>query len=130
MAVEEVIHGVASLDTPALEDFFQQVAQLLAERKAPHLSKRESELLQQINAGYPNGMTKRYEYLLSQKRKQAISPVEQQELIELSNHFETLDAKRLKDLLDLAQLREIPLDELLNNLKQPNDGSELVGQIK
>ena len=120
VAVDDVLTGVASLDTAELEDFFQKVAQVLAERKAPHLSNRESELLRKINAGYPEGMTKRYEHLLAQQKKHAISPAEQQELIKISDHFETYDAKRLESLLELAQLRGISLDELLKNISQPS----------
>ena len=120
VAVDDVLAGVASLDTAELEDFFQKVAQVLAERKAPHLSNRESELLRKINAGYPEDMTKRYEYLLAQQKKHALPPAEQQELIEISDHFETYDAKRLESLLELAQLRSISLDELLKNISQPS----------
>ncbi len=120
VAVDDVLNGVATLATPELEDFFQKVAQVLAERKAPHLSKRESELLQKINAGYPDGMTKRYEYLLSQQKKQAISLAEQQELISIVDLFEIFDTKRVEFLLALAQLRNISLEELLKNMKRPS----------
>ncbi len=118
--VDDVLHGVATLNTAELEDFFQKVAQVLAERKAPHLSNRESELLQKINAGYPDGITKRYEYLLSQSKKQTISTAEQEELIGTSDLFEAFDVKRIELLIELAQLRNVSLDELLENMKQPS----------
>lgn len=49
--LDDVLNGVAALEAPELEDFFHKVAQVLAERKAPHLSESESELLRKINAG-------------------------------------------------------------------------------
>lgn len=118
--LDDVLNGVAALDTPELEEFFHKVAQVLAERKAPHLSASESELLRKINAGYPQELTKRYEYLLTQKKKQALSSGEQQELVEISDQFEALDALRMENLLALSQLRNISLEELLRNLKQPS----------
>lgn len=120
VAVDDVLTGVATLDTAELEDFFQRVAQVLAERKAPHLSHHEAELLLKINIGYPSDMTKRYEYLLAQKKAQTISPAGQQELIDLSDHFEALDTARLQYLIELAQLREVSLDELLKKMNQPS----------
>jgi len=49
--LDEVLDGVAQLDTPTLEQFVYQVSSLLAHRKAPSLSQRETELLAEINRG-------------------------------------------------------------------------------
>ncbi|MEI6408506.1 MAG: hypothetical protein WCR52_03940 [Bacteroidota bacterium] len=118
--LDDVLNGVAALETPELEDFFHKVAQVLAERKSSHLSESESELLRKINAGYPQELTKRYEYLLTQKKKQALSSGEQQEMVEISDQFEAFDALRMEHLLALSQLRNMPLEQLLKNLKQPS----------
>jgi len=118
--VEDVLSGIASLNTPELEDFFQKVSQVLAERKAPHLSSSEAELLKKINTGYPVEMAGRYEYLSTQKDKRALSPVEQQELVKITDNFEILDTERLESLLKLAHFRDISLEDLLKKLKQPS----------
>lgn len=120
VALDDVLNGVAALNTPELELFFQKVAQVLAERKAPHLSGRESELLQLINLGYPPEMTERFEHLTTKQQKSALLAPEKNELLEIVNQFETMDAKRLEALIELAALRDISLDELLKNLKQPS----------
>jgi hypothetical protein len=120
VAVDDVLNGVARLNTPELEDFFYKVAQVLAARKAPHLSKLESELLQKINAGYPDVVSKRFEQLLTKKEQQVLTPLEQQELIDITDHLEVFDAKRLEALLELATLRDVSLDELLKHMTQPS----------
>lgn len=122
VAVEDVLHGVAALDTPDLENFFQRVAQVLAERKSPHLGKRESELLIQINAGYPVELTLRYEQLLLLKQQAGLSPSEQEELIAITGQFEALDAQRLECLMELANLRDVSLEHLLDEMKRPSGG--------
>jgi hypothetical protein len=120
VAVDDVLDGVARLNTPELEDFFHKVAQVLAVRKAPHLSKLESELLLKINAGYPDVVSKRFEQLLTKKEQQVLTTLEQQELVEITEQFEAFDAKKLEALLELAQLRDVSLDELLKHMTQPS----------
>jgi hypothetical protein len=114
--VKEVLNGVAKLNTKELETFMNQVAQLLAKRKAKSLSHRESELLLKINVGYPPDMKNRFEILNAKMRASTISPEEQQELIEISDIFEAMDAQRLEFLLELAHLRGLTLDHLLGQL--------------
>lgn len=116
---KDVLNGISSLETPELEQFFQQVAQLLASRKSPALSKQESELYLKINTGYPPELNQQYEQLSAKKHQGIITPEEQTYLIALTEKFEALDSERLEHLLELAQLRRISLEKLLENLSQP-----------
>ncbi|MCC6724710.1 MAG: STAS/SEC14 domain-containing protein [Saprospiraceae bacterium] len=118
-AMNEILHGVSELDTPDLENFFHQVAHLLAKRKAPSLAKREAELLLKISEGYPVELRKKYDALASKMQDKTISPDEHREILNLTDRMEALDAKRLELLLELAQLRNISLDQLLSQLGLP-----------
>lgn len=120
--LEGMLAGVSSLETPELELFFQQVAQVLAARKAPSLTQRESDLFLKINAGYPTDLREKYEILTAKRENQSITQKEEQALIAITEQFEFLDSERLQHLLELAQLRKIPLDKLLENLGQPAHG--------
>jgi len=120
VGVDEVIKGVAALDTHELEQFFQQVAQVLAGRKAPHLSAHESDLLLKISNGYPATLTQQYEQLIRKKETSSLSADEHQTLIELADQFELLDATRMQSLIELALLRNISLEDLLKQLSQPS----------
>ncbi|MCY7391467.1 MAG: hypothetical protein LH647_08215 [Leptolyngbyaceae cyanobacterium CAN_BIN12] len=51
--LDQLLNGVAQLETDELEKFAEQVSLLLARRKVANLPQPEAELLQQINQGLP-----------------------------------------------------------------------------
>jgi hypothetical protein len=114
--MDEVLDGVSKLDTPELEQFFNQVSILLAQRKAPYLSPQEATLLQKINQGLPEALLQRYGELTEKLRAETISVLEQQALHQLIDQIELADAERLQYLIELAQLRGVSLDELMAQL--------------
>ena len=114
--LDKVLDGVAQLDTADLEQFLAQVSLLLARRKAPNLPKREAELLQKINEGLSPELQQRYEALQVKLQADIISPAEHQEYLTLIDKIELVDAERMEILIELAQLKNISLDELMNQL--------------
>ena len=114
--VEKVLDGVAQLDTPELEQFLTQVSTLLAQRKATNLSKRETELLLKINQGLSSDLQQQYDALMAKLQADTISPPEHKTLLDLIDQIEQRDADRMKALVELAQLRNLPLETLLNQL--------------
>lgn len=114
--LEQLMDGVAQLDTPTLENLLSQVSLVLAQRKAPRLAQQESMLLQQINQGVPDTMQKRYTQLQTKLHHETISADEHQELFALIDEIELVDANRLQALLELAQLRQVSLGELMRQL--------------
>ena len=52
--LDQLLAGVAQLETPDLERFTEKVTQLLAQRKVSSLPAQETELLQQIKASPPS----------------------------------------------------------------------------
>jgi hypothetical protein len=113
---EQLLDGVAQLDTPTVEHLLSQVSLVLAQRKAPRLSKQETSLLQKINRGLPDIVQRRYTDLQAKLQAETISTDEQQELLRLIDEAELADAARLQALLELAQLRQVSLDEVMNQL--------------
>jgi hypothetical protein len=113
--LDAVMSGVAQLDTPSLERFAAQVNTLLARRKTPHLTRRETELLQRINQEPPVDQ-KRYRQLDDKRRAETLTPAEHQELLDLIAVNEQADGERLRCLVELAQLRGVGFDELLSSL--------------
>lgn len=84
--------------------------------ETPHLIERESDLLQQINAGLPTETWQRYHELIAKRRAETLTFEEQATLIEISDQIEQLNAKRIKDLVELARLRKISLTTLMQKL--------------
>jgi len=112
----EVLDSVAQLDIRELEQFAFQLNRVLAQRKAPSLPKRETELLQQINQGLPIPIRQRYEELNAKLHDETLTTEEHAEFLTLIDQMELADAERLKRLIELAQLRSISLDTLLDQL--------------
>jgi len=84
--------------------------------KTPHLIKRESYLLQQINVGLPEETWQRYKELINKRRAETLTSDEQATLIEISDRIEQLNAKRVKYLIELARLRQVSLSTLMKQL--------------
>ena len=114
--LDKVLDGVAKLDTPELGRFLSQVSILLARRKAPSLPKRETELLQKINQGLPSALQQRYDGLTTKLQAETITSAEHQELLQLIDQIELADAERMQHLVELAQLRNLSLNGLMNQL--------------
>ena len=80
------------------------------------LSADESRLLLAINQAISVELQERYHYLLIQRDANALTSEEYSELITLGDRIENLEAERLGNLLQLAQLRKISLDQLMIDL--------------
>lgn len=114
--LNKLLEGVAQLDLGELEQFAFNVNTLVARRKAPSLPKREAELLQQINQGFPLADRQRYNLLNQKLLDETLTPDENQELGLLIEQIERSDVERLTHLIELAQLRGISLDTLMDQL--------------
>lgn len=113
---DEVLKGVERLETKELEQFLTQVMAIRAQRRAPSLPQEEAELLQKINQGVPPKVRSRYDELHKKLLDETLTPDEQQEFIGLSDQIEFADAERLKHLVLLAQLRNVTVDGLMDQL--------------
>lgn len=80
------------------------------------LSRAETELLQEINAGSDEETWRRYKELIEKRRAKTLSRDEQLELIEISDNIERQNARRLERLVELARLRNVSVDELMKQL--------------
>jgi len=114
--LDQLLSGIAQLDTSTLTELQQQVSRLLAHRRAPSVSQREVELLQQINQRLPLAMQQRYAELNAKLHAETISTAEHQELLALIDQIELGDAKRLQHLVELSQLRGVALDAVMQQL--------------
>ena len=115
--LEQVLQGVEKLDTPELERFLSQVGILLARRKAPSIPQREAVLLQKINKPLLSVPVQMHYQQLSQKlQTDAITQTEHEDLLNLVDSVEQADAERMQSLFELAQLRNLPLDTLMQQL--------------
>jgi len=116
MSIEELLDSAAQLDTPELEHFVSEVLALQAKRRAPHLSRDEAALLQKINQGLPPDVQQRYDELMAKLSEETITPNEHQELLAQIDKIEEADAERVQALAELAELRNVSITTLMDEL--------------
>ncbi len=91
-----------------------------SERKASRLSKKESELLLRINRGLSPAQRNRLQELTDRMEYESITEAEHHELLRLTQQMERKWSEQLKAVIELARLRKISVDEMLEQLgKKP-----------
>jgi hypothetical protein len=116
LPTDELLKAVGQLSQPELEQFVFQVIALRARRKAPSLSRAESELLLKINRGAPPDAQNRYGELIAKRRAETLTPDEHNELLRLTEQMEAMQARRIEYLAKLARLRHTTLTALMKDL--------------
>ena len=114
--LNEVLSSITKLNAADLEQFLNQVTTILARRKAPNLSQRETDLLQRINEGVPDIVRQRYRQLNAKRQAETLSEPEHSELLSLVDRIELADADRLGCLIELANLRGVTVAALMQQL--------------
>jgi len=116
VSLTAMIRGVEQLSTPDLEQLVDRVLTVRARRRAPSLSRKETELLRKINQGLPVGIQQRFDELTAKRRAETLNPDEHQELLQVLDQIEHHDVKRLEALAELAQVRNVSIRVLMKDL--------------
>jgi len=111
-----LLEAIEKLSLSELDQLFSRIIALRAQRKAPHLSAKESELLMKINQGLPAEVQARLNALAGKRRAGMLTSEEHRELLGLVNQLENAEAKRVEALGELAYLRGIAVTTLMQNL--------------
>ena len=83
---------------------------------SPSAKVSEVQLLQKINQGWNEQEWERYHVLVTLRKEEHLTEADYQELCELTNARELAHANRLRLVLELANLRNITLDEAIMQL--------------
>lgn len=97
----------------ALEEKFSAPRNGGTARQSSH---GESELLQQINQGLSAQTWQHYHELIAKRQAEILTPEEHTELISISEQIEKANARRLGYLIELAQLRQVSLETVMEQL--------------
>jgi hypothetical protein len=112
-----IFQTLSSLSLSDLDQVMKQVIGLRKQKLPGVLSQVEADLLKKINTPPPFEIQQRYNYLIDIHKKEKLTDGEYQELLELTTFTENLNVKRLENLLQLAKLRNISLDDLIEQLE-------------
>ena len=113
---DQLLQAALQMPREELERFVTRLFALKARQETPGLPERETELLRQINQGLPPATGKRMKELIAKRESGTIAEAELQELIGLTDEAERLNVERIKHLMELAALRNVTLDELMDQL--------------
>jgi predicted DNA-binding ribbon-helix-helix protein len=124
LSMDDMLQAVKQLKTSELEGFFWQIISLMARRKAPGLSKQESEIMMKINRGISPEIQEYYNKLIAKRRSETLTAEEYGELLKLTAQIEKLDVERMEYLKELACIRQISLTALMKqlNIQTPSYG--------
>ena len=115
-AQSAVVQEVAQFSDTEFEVFWNQMTRLRAERRAPHLSEQETELLEIINFRRPPEVQARFDFLLKRMQSNRITRKEHAELLVMTDASEQFAADRIQAVLSLADLRGLTFDEMWKQL--------------
>ncbi len=93
-----------------------QQALSISDTVGQRLSNSEAELIQRINTSLSQIEWNRYHSLLSKRQAESLTPDEHAELIALSDQIEQINAGRIQDLAELAQIRNTSVNSLIAEL--------------
>lgn len=120
LGLKEILEGISELEVGDIESFLQEVSDILAKKKRQDTTKEnEALLIKEIEKTYPQKLNKRYQELSAKIDEGKLTDQEQKELLDLTDHFEALDAQRLQHLMALSKLKGISLPQLLQNYPLP-----------
>jgi len=80
------------------------------------LAADEAALLREINRGLPAQTWQHYGELKEKRRAETLTPEEHAELIALSDQIEEMNVRRMEAVVELARLRQISVDALMDDL--------------
>jgi hypothetical protein len=116
LSPEQLLNAARQMPRPELERLFIRLFADKAREETPSLSQAESRLLLKINQDIAPVARQRMNTLIEKRDQRRIAPAELEELIQLTDHAEAFGAERLKCLIELAALRNVTLDEVMNQL--------------
>lgn len=116
VSTEQILAAITQLSLPELEQVHDRVLRLQAERKAPHLSAEETQLLKRINQSISLASRERRTVLQTKRDNGAIIDSEYEELTDLVLKAEELHAERMEAVSKLARLRGVGLLKMMEQL--------------
>ncbi len=116
LELEHVMQGMDKLDHIELENVLSRISIMLARKKAPCLPQQEAKLLGVINQGVDANVMQRHIELTNLMHNDKLTEQEHQELIQLIDQIEQADAERMQALVELANIRAVSVDALMQQL--------------
>lgn len=116
LSVPDLLDNASRLENQEFESFFKALLDMYAKKVSPVLSLTEAELLEKIYQKLPKSVDERYTTLTEKRKKNQIGESEYQELLQLVPIIEQYNVERLKNIAELAHLRQTTAQTLMEQL--------------
>ncbi|EDN65677.1 hypothetical protein BGP_5582 [Beggiatoa sp. PS] len=116
LSFDDLLKAVEQFNSYELEQLIFRVLAMQIQRQVSLASHHEYKLLLKIGQQIPKDIQTRYDELIAKRLAETLTTHEYQELLTLTEQIEQFEAKRVKTLAELAQLRQISLGQLMNEL--------------
>ncbi len=117
MSVAEILDTARGLDITKFEYLFSELSAIRIQKsKLPILNGVESQLLTKINYLFDEKKWERLKYLDWKSEFEVLSKKEESELLKLAESYENYSVEKLKYIAQLAEIRQISIDKLMENL--------------
>lgn len=127
MSVDEILKAVNDLSESDLENLANRVRSVRTQRKPSVLSSQETALLLKINHALPEDLHQEFLRLRDRRDTETITDAENGRLSDVSDRIEILAAERAEALVELANLRQVPLSQIMDDLGIAGAGVGAVG---
>ncbi len=117
VTIQDLIEGVKQLSPSDLNEFILKVNRLHAQKIKVDLTQKERLLLEKINEKLPEVTQQRLEQLQSKKSEGELKDEEQEELLAIVDVIDDMNLERVQALKQLAELRGISVNEVMNLFK-------------
>ena len=118
-AIEQQLIQDASSKGMSLDSYLGQMLKRAAyknRQKKATKNPSETDLLKKINLNISEQEWLEYKQLNELRRAEMLTEQTHQRLIEIGDKIETANTERIKNLLVLAQLRDVSLEKLMHDL--------------
>ena len=120
-ALEQNLREKAAQKGVGLDHYIQSLLEKISsaeppEHQKPRLSKEEEVLLQKSSLGLSEEFWEKYRGFVAIKESRVLTESERAEFIAMTDQVEAANARRMKHLVKLAQIRQVPLLQLMAQL--------------
>jgi ABC-type uncharacterized transport system ATPase subunit len=116
MSVDELFKAVDDLSEADLENLMCRARAARTRRNPSVLSEQETTLLLKINHALPEAIHQEFITLRDRRDADIITDTEYERLLEVSDRIEELAADRAIALVELANLRQVSLMQVMDDL--------------
>lgn len=118
MDTQNLLYNASQMPLTELEAFVRQLNAVITRKRRTDKNLQDTLLLDKINRTVlAISKRERYQTLIYKLEMETISETEHAELLELVEQEEKIRVKRIKYLIELAQLRNVTVPQLMKTLE-------------